>query len=107
MNVGNAVRFAEPGGSWGVIEEVTHYSADTFYVRWYYGLIANGEQWTALSAVHRDKLAPLPRSAFLKHKKMRAFSKEQKQLHTETLRQLAKAALARHAQTIRAKRRRR
>lgn len=88
MKVGDTVRFAAANGSLGVIEQKSF--GDSWYVRWHYGLDASLQPWTALSNVREHELLPIDRSLFERHKALRAFSKEQRDLLKEPAMSLPK-----------------
>ena len=82
LAVGDAVQFADANGSVGLIEATRGYD-DGFYVRWYYGLDARGEAWTALSSVARKDLIRINPTWLDRYRACHAFSEEQKAVSTK------------------------
>lgn len=83
MKIGDTVQYNEAHGSLGIIESASHYDANTYSVRWYYGKDIKGEDVRALSAVHKHNLRPVERELFERYRAMRCFSAEQAMLLRE------------------------
>lgn len=75
MKVGDAVRFGEPNGSYGLIESENHYGG--YYVRWYYGKDVKGEDMTALSSVRPNQLVKISMEEFNRVRNRRGWGDEE------------------------------